>query len=138
MNKTMIFAGIVIFIIVSWLTSFVNELNDDVDVSYGFDEKAVITGDKSSHIVNIDGKEVLELNKLSMKEKKDTWNSSILKNDMLALFPDFLEMQNFIDNHIEDDGVFKTELLEHLNDVEEEYIGGSISEERARESLLKF
>ncbi|SFV58585.1 hypothetical protein MNB_SV-14-1060 [hydrothermal vent metagenome] len=138
MNKTMIFAGVVIFLIVSWLTGFVNELNDEVDVSYGFNEKAIVTGDNSNYIVDVNGKEVLQLDKLSMQEKKNLWNSSLLKKDMLELFPNFLEMQNFIDNHIEDDGLFKKELLEHLKSVEEEYIGGIISEEQAKARLLEF
>jgi len=136
MNKTMIFAGVVIFLIVSWLTGFVNELNDEVDVSYGFNEKAIITGDKSNSIIYVNGKEVLQLDKLPMKEKKNLWNSSVLKKDMLVLFPDFAKMQYFIKNHIKDDGLFKKELIEHLNDIEEEYIGGSISEEQAK-ALLK-
>jgi len=138
MNRTMIFAGVVIFIIVSWLTGFVNELHDDVDVSYGFHEKAVLTGDKSNYRVDVNGREVLQLQTLSMQEKKNLWNHSTLKNDMLALFPDFSEIDYFINNQVEDDGLFKQELLDHINHVEEEYIGGSISEEQAKASLLKF
>ncbi len=138
MNGTMIVAGVVIFIIVSWLTGFINKLNDDVDVSYGFHEKALITGDKSNYTVDVNGREVLQLHTLSMQEKKDLWNASTLNKDMLALFPDFSEIEYFINNQIEDDGAFKQKLLEHVKHVEEEYIGGSISEEQAKVSLLKF
>ena len=138
MNKTMIFAGVVIFIIVSWLTGFVNELHDDVDVSYGFHEKAVLTGDTSNYRVDVNGKKVLQLDTLSMQEKKNLWNASTLKEDMLVLFPDFSEIKYFINNQIEDDGLFKQELLEHVQHVEEDYIGGNISEERAKASLSKF
>ena len=137
MNGTMIFAGVVIFVIVSWLTGFINELNDDVDVRHGFHEKAVITGDKSNYRVDENGKEILQLQTFSMQEKKDLWNNSVLKADMLALFPDFSEMEYFINNQIEDDGLFKQELLEHVKHVEDEYIGGALSEERAKASLSK-
>jgi len=138
MNGTMIFAGVVIFIVVSWLTGFVNELHDDVDVSYGFHEKAILTGDKSNYTVDVNGRDVLQLDTLSMQEKKNLWNRSTLKEDMLVLFPDFSEMHYFINNQVEDDGHFKQELLEHLNGVEEEYIGGTLSEEQAKRALSKF
>jgi len=138
MNGTMIFAGVIIFIIVSWLTGFVNDLNDDVDVSYGFHEKAVLTGDKSNYRVDVNGREVLQLQTLSMQEKKNLWNSSPLKAEMLARFPDFSEIHYFINNQVADDGLFKQELLNYIDGVQEEYIGGTISDEQARIRLSKF
>jgi len=140
MNGTIVFTGIVIFVIISWLTGFVNTLNEDVDVNYGFQEKALVTGDKSNTVVNSKGDEVLLLSKLSLQEKKKLWESSIFKNDMLALFPQFSEMRYFIKNHIEDDDNdgFKQEILEHINDVELEYIGGSLTGQSAKASLSKF
>jgi hypothetical protein len=138
MNGTMVFAGVIIFIIVSWLTSFVNELNDDVDVSYGFHEKAVLTGEKSNYTVDINGKEVLELNTLSMQEKKNLWNSSILKADMLEEFPNFSEIHYIVDNQLKDEGLFKKKLLNHINAVQEAYIGGTLSDEQAKLKLSNF
>ena len=44
----------------------------------------------------------------------------------------------FINNQFENDALFKQELLEHLKHIEEEYIGGSMSESRAKESLSQF
>jgi hypothetical protein len=136
MNRTMVFAGIVIFVIVSWLVGFINTL--DVDVNYGFQEKAIIIGDNSNYMVNTQGNEVLQLHKLSYKEKRELWNNSLLKEDMLTLFPRFSEMKYFIENHIEDDGTFKESLLEHLNRVELQYIGGSLTGQSAKATLSKF
>jgi hypothetical protein len=138
MNGTLIFAGVVIFIIVSWLTGFINKINDDVDVSYGFHEKAVVTGDKSHYRVDMNGREVLQLHVLSMEEKKKVWNSSILKKDMLALFPNFSEMHDFVMNQVEDDGLFKKELLEYIDSIEEAYIGGTMSDEQVKLKLSNF
>ena len=139
MNKTMIVAGVVIFTIVSWLTTFVNEIHEDVDVSYGFHEKELIAGEESNYIVDVNGKKVLQLQTLSMQEKKSLWNKSTLKNEILELFPDFTEIKYLINNQIEDDdGLFKQELLNHIDSVQEEYIGGSLSEEQVKERLLKF
>ena len=138
MNGTMVFAGVVIFIIVSWLTGFVNELNEDVDVSYGFHEKALVTGDKSHYTVDTNGREVLQLHTLSMQEKKNLWNNSLLKEDMLTLFPNFSEIEYFVNNQVEDDGLFKEKLLNHIRAVQEAYIGGSLSDEQAKLKLSHF
>lgn len=138
MNGTMVVAGVVIFIIVSWLTGFVNELNEDVDVSYGFHEKALVTGDKSHYTVDTNGREVLQLHTLSMQEKKNLWNHSLLKEDMLALFPNFSEIEYFVNNQVEDDGLFKEKLLTHIGAVQEAYIGGRLSDEQAKSMLSHF
>ena len=138
MNGTMVVAGVVIFIIVSWLMGFVNELNEDVDVSYGFHEKALVTGDKSHYTVDTNGREVLQLHTLSMQEKKNLWNHSLLKEDMLALFPNFSEIEYFVNNQVEDDGLFKEKLLTHIGAVQEAYIGGRLSDEQAKSMLSHF
>jgi hypothetical protein len=138
MNGTMVFAGVIIFIIVSWLTSFVNELNDDVDVSYGFHEKALLTGDNSNYTVDMNGKKVLQLDTLSMQEKRNLWNSSILKEDMLAEFPNFSEIHYIVNNQVKDEGLFKKKLLNHINAVQEAYIGGTLSDEQAKLKLSNF
>ena len=138
MNGTVIFSAIVIFVIVSWLIGFVNTLHDEVDVSHGFNEKSMIIEGKSNYSVNSQGNEVLQLYTLSDKEKKKLWNGSPLKKDMLKLFPRFSEIKYFIEEHIEDDGNFKEDLLGHVNSVELEYIGGSLTGQSAKASLSNF
>ena len=138
MYKRIIFVGVVAFAIVSFVTIIVNELTSEVDVSYGFHEKEFITGDNSNAIVDVNGKEILQLQAISMEEKKKIWNNSTLKDDILALFPNFSEINYCINNQIEDDGLFKEELLNHIDSIREKYIGGSLSVGQAKASLLKF
>ena len=135
MNKTVIFFGIIIFIIISWLVGFVNELHDDVDVNYGFNEKTMIEGDMKNYKLDSNGNEILELSTLSLEDKKRLWNNSPLKEEMINLFPDFSEMKYFIENRIDDDGVFKRKLLTHTQSVQEKYIGGGMSGESAKNML---
>ena len=59
MNGSMIFGLAVIGLIVYWLIGFVHDLDEDVDVSYGYNEKRLVS----------DG-EVLEMSSLSESEKK--------------------------------------------------------------------
>lgn len=128
MNKTVIVFGIIIFVIIFWLIGFVNTLHDDVDVSHGFNEKAIATGDVS----------YITSNKLSLKEKKSLWNKSNLKQEMLRFFPHFIQMKNFVDENMEDDDILKKELIFNIESVESEYIGGSFTIEKARTALSDF
>jgi len=138
MNKTIIVAGIIIFGIVSWLTGFVNTLHEDVDVNYGFQEKVLVDGNSRNTVINSNGDEVLVLTQLSLQEQKKIWNSSILKDDMLELFPRFSDMRYFVENHIEDEGDFKEVLLSHIDMVASKYIGGSLSGQGAKVALSQF
>ena len=129
MNKNMIFAGIIIALIVYWLIGFVNSLEDEVNVSHGFEEKALITNNSN---------DMLLLSTLSVKEKKRLWNDSNLKTEMIALFPHFIEMKTFVEEYVEDDGRFKQQILSNIEDVEFEYVGGGLSGEKAKAKLLDF
>jgi len=135
---TVIFVGLILVAIISFLINSVNSLHDDVDVNYGFNEKTMIAGDSGEYTVDSQGNEVLKLHSLSFKEQKNMWNNSMLKEDMVSLFPNFSEIKYFIDEHIEDDGKFKQELLKHVERVELEYIGGNVKEQSAKATLSQF
>ena len=57
---------------------------------------------------------------------------------MLALFPHFMQMKTFVENSFTDDGAFKEELLRKIEDIEFEYVGGGLSEEKAKLALSSF
>ena len=138
MNRTVILGGIMISLIVFWLIGFVNTLHDEVDVSHKLSEKRVVSEEQSYMTVDIHGNEVLSLCKLSLKGKKNLWNSSSTKVEMLELFPHFIEMKTFVEERIADDGNFKELFLSHIEDIELEYIGGSLSGAKAKASLSDF
>ena len=138
MKQTVVFFGVVIFLIVFWLIGFVNNLQDEVDVGHGFEEKTTVESSSKNYIVNSSGNEVLLLNKLSLAEQKKLWNKSPLKEDMLELFPEFSEMKYFVNEHIEDDGFFKKELLKYINRVEVRYISGTLTGIKAKSMLSNF
>lgn len=125
MNKTLVIVGVIVVSIVYWLTGFINGLNDEVDVSYGFHEKELITGEK---VIN---------STLSIEENRKIWNSSPLKKEMLALFPKFQEMKEFVNNNIEDD-TFKNKLITNIDNVQEQYIGGKLTPNSAKAYLSKL
>ena len=127
MNGSMIFGLAVIGLIVYWLIGFVHNLDEDVDVSYGYNEKRLVS----------DG-EVLEMSSLSESEKKVRWNASSAKQEMIALFPNFSEMRYLVEDKLEDSGKFKKELLSHIDTVQQEFMAGKISLSEAKEKLGNY
>lgn len=127
MNGSMIFGLAVIGLIVYWLIGFVHNLDEDVDVSYGYNEKRLVS----------DG-EVLEMSSLSESEKKVRWNASSAKQEMIALFPNFSEMRYLVEDKLEDSGKFKKELLSHIDTVQQEFMAGKISSSEAKEKLGNY
>ena len=138
MSKSVMIFGFIVFLIISWLIGFVDELHDDVDVNYGFNEKKLVEGDMRNYKLDSVGNNVLELSSLSLVEKKKLWKDSPLQDEMIALFPNFSDIKYFIENRIEDDGSFKEELLKHVESVQEEYIGGGMTGNRAKAILSNF
>ena len=138
MNRTVLLGGIMIFLIVYWLIGFVNDLNRDFDVPKEVNNKTLVTQSQSHMSFNSNGNEVLLLNKLSVEEKKNLWNNSDLKVEMLEFFPHFIEMKDFVEEHIEDDGTFKTSLVSLIENIEFQYIGASLSAEKAKSELSNF
>jgi hypothetical protein len=133
MNGTMIVSAIIIFFIISGLVSFVNDLQEDVN------QKSSYTKEETTHyIIDAAGESVLVLTGLSSSEKKVSWNASTVKEEMLALFPNFIEMKSLIDEKVEEEGSFKKMLLDNLSNVEESYIGGEINGQSAKASLSNF
>jgi len=138
MKKTIVVAATLITLFYLWFTDTINHVIDDTDVSYGFKEKALVSDSSIPISFDSDGNEVIVLNDISLEEKKRLWNNSDLKKEMLALFPKFIRMKNFIEVHVESDNSFKELLIKHISSVEHKFIVASMSAEEARRELSKF
>jgi len=135
MNGTVIFGGIILFFIISGLITFVNDLHDEVDVSYGSTRSENNTKYKS---INMYGEITLVLTDVDKLKKREVWKNSFLNREMLELFPNFTDMKTLVENRLVDDGLFKEELLQKIVDTEDRYIGGLETGQSARTSLSKF
>jgi len=138
MKQTVIFFAIIIALFLYWFMGTITNIIDDTDVSYGVNEKALATGEKATTSFDANGNEVIVLHGVSMSEKKRLWNNSDLKVEMLKLFPKFVAIKDFIEEHVEDDGDFKMLLLEHVENVESQYIGAALSAKKAKKELSNF
>ncbi len=127
MNSSMVFALLVIGSIVYWLIGFVQDLDDDVDVKYGYNEKRLVAGEES-----------LDMTTLSLNEKRQRWKNSNAKKEMLALCPNFIEMRYLVEDRIEDNSAFKKDLLKYIDSVQREFMSGKISADGAKAKLLNY
>jgi len=140
MNGTLIFGGIALFFIISALITFVNDLHDDVDTTYGSTPQEYGTSHGQSRYsgTNMFGEETLVLTTLSESKKKSVWNKSFLKKEVEEQFPNFSEMRETVDERLVDSGAFKQRLLEKIGKLEEGFITGSVTAESAQASLSSF
>ena len=127
MNSSMIFGLVIIGAIVYWLIGFVHGLDEEVDVSYGYNEKRLVGGE-----------ELLMNGSLSLNEKKKLWANSTLKQEMIGLFPNFSEMNYLVEDKVGETGQFKKELLNHIDKIQKEFMSGKISASLAKEKLGNY
>jgi len=137
MNGTVIFGIIALFFILSGLTNFVNDLHDEVDHPSSYNKSKQLNNE-DYYDTNVVGEETIQLSGLSVAQKRELWNSSSLKSEMMSFFPDFSLMHEFVEERIIDDSNFKKKLLDKINSTEEEYIGGTLTGQRAKVALSSY
>jgi len=136
MNGTMIFGGIILFFILSGLMNFVNDLHDDVDSKSNYSSQE--TNAENYYDINVVGEQTIVLSGLSKSKKREVWNRSTLKTEMMDFFPNFSLMSEFVEERMIDDSDFKKKLLEKIESTEEKYISGVVTGERAKVALSSY
>ena len=136
MNGTMIFGGIILFFILSGLVNFVNDLHDDVDSKSNYSSQE--TNAENYYDINVVGEQTIVLSGLSKSKKREVWNRSTLKTEMMDFFPNFSLMSEFVEERMIDDSDFKKKLLEKIESTEEKYISGVVTGERAKVALSSY
>jgi len=136
MNGTMIFGGIILFFILSGLMNFVNDLHDDVDSKSNYSSQE--TNAENYYDINVVGEQTIVLSGLSKSKKREVWNKSTLKTEMMDFFPNFSLMSEFVEERMIDDSDFKKKLLEKIDSTEEKYISGVVTGERAKAALSSY
>jgi hypothetical protein len=80
------------------------------------------------------GDMVLDFTGASISKAKKIWSESPIKDDILDYFPNFEIMREMIGEELVDSN-FRRYLLQKFDEVETDYLGGSIDSEKAREKL---
>ena len=128
MKSRVILIAIVITVFISWFTGLINNLSDNLESTPTDKSEFEVSEEEGS----------LSLTSLAEVEKKALWNKSNLKQTMLAYSPSFLNMKYLVEDQIEDTGRFKNKLLKHIEDVEREFVSGTISSDLAKEKLANY
>ena len=136
MNGTMIFGGIILFFILSGLMNFVNDLHDDVDSKSNYSSQE--SNAEKYYDINVVCEQTIVLSGLSKSKKREVWNKSTLKTEMMDFFPNFSLMSEFVEERMIDDSDFKKKLLEKIDSTEEKYISGVVTGERAKAALSSY
>ena len=135
MNGTVIFVGIALFFIISGLINFVGDLEYKENSNSVFSSKEVNINEKEYYGTNVVGEQTIILNGLSTYKKREIWNKSPLKSEMMNFFPNFSLMSEFVEDRVVDDSDFKKKLLEKIKTTGEKYIGGAFTAEKAKAAL---
>jgi len=137
MNRAIIVLSIVVLLMILGFTHYANYLENELTASYK-QTKIEKSKSESYYDINFVGEKTLLLNELSEDEKKEVWNASTLKDEMVDFFPNFIKMSRFVNNRVIDNGLFKKKLLTKIKNTEEQFIVGAITGQSAKETLSTF
>ncbi|MBU1667602.1 hypothetical protein KKC13_04230 [bacterium] len=137
MNRAIILLSIVVLLMISGFMNYANYLQTEFTASLKCNtiEKSK---SESYYDINLVGEKTLLLSELAEDEKKEIWNASSLKYEMIDFFPNFIKMSTFVNDRVIDNGLFKEKLLANIKNTEEQFIGGKITGQSAKETLSTF
>jgi len=83
---------------------------------------------------DITGTSILDLSGVPLNKAKQIWRDSPTRNRIVSLFPNFNLMKDMIKLRVAP-SEFRDYLLQKVNDIEEQYLAGSIDEFHAKKAL---
>ncbi len=116
-----------------FVTSFVGEIQEADDKYQNQEYQQKHKYDQYQSVDSI-GQEILELTQVDAPTQMAAWKESRLKQDFLALFPDFDAMKKFVKERTRGDAL-QSKLFKVLDDVEGEYFSGKMNAEQAKRML---
>jgi len=130
--------GLLIFVAVGigflyFITNFIGEIQEEDD-RYQNQEYQEKHKYDQYHTVDSIGREILDLTGADDITQMAAWKESRLKQEFLALFPDFDEMKKFAKERIRGK-VLETKLFHKINEVEGSYFSGTMNGEQAKREL---
>jgi len=133
MDKSlMIFIGIGLGFLY-FVTTFVGDIQaeDEAYQNNGYQEEQKYN---KYNAVDSIGQDILDVTGASANMQLDAWNHSVLKEEFLALFPDFTEMKDFTDGRLRGK-VLKSKLKSKITSIEDKFFTGGITAEDAKREL---
>ena len=86
---------------------------------------------------DVTGSEILDLSGVSIEQAKEIWRKSPTKNQILQLFPNFKLMKDMIKLKLAP-SEFRDYLLQEVDNVESDYLAGTLSSFEAKKRLSEL
>jgi len=83
------------------------------------------------------GDRVLDLNGIGLEKARKVWVQSPVRQELIESFPQFETMRDLIHQQIKG-GAFRDRLLKVLDEVESDYLSGTIDSVEAKKRLSSF
>lgn len=80
------------------------------------------------------GRQILDVTGSTPDIQIQAWNSSPLKKELLALFPDFSRMKTYVEERVRGEAL-KVKLLNAVNEAEGKYFSGTMDAEEVKRTL---
>ena len=116
-----------------FITSFVGEIQEEDDKYQNLEYQQKHKYDQY-HGVDSIGQEILDLTGADAATQTAAWKESRLKQEFLALFPDFDAMKKFAKERTRGEAL-QAKLFKMLDDVEGKYFSGTVNAEQAKRAL---
>ena len=133
--------GLIIFIAIGAILSyilvgFIGDLQDEDDKLIT-QEKLIAKEDMTFHQKDVIGQTILVFSNDSCEKKIGVWKRSPLHQEFMDFFPNFSEMKAFVNDRIVD-ADFQQRLTKKVDEIEDAFFSGEITQEQAKEKLDIF
>ena len=116
-----------------FITSFVGDIQEEDDKYQNIEYQKKHMYDEYQSVDSI-GREILDLTGTDTATQMAAWKKSGLKEEFLALFPNFGEMKKFVKERTRGDAL-QAELFKTIDEVEGKYFSGTMNAEQAKRAL---
>ena len=116
-----------------FITSFVGDIQEEDDKYQNIEYQKKHMYDEYQSVDSI-GREILDLTGTDTATQMAAWKKSGLKEEFLALFPNFGEMKKFVKERTRGDAL-QAELFKTIDEVEGKYFSGTMNAEQAKRRL---
>lgn len=90
------------------------------------------------YYIDVVDNEILNLKQVPPELQMEVWKASTIQHEVLSHFPNMHAMNEVYNDRIEDDGLFKAELLEKIQTLQDAYIAGELNEEQFKKAFLSL
>ncbi len=116
-----------------FVTNFVGGIQAEDDVYANNEYKQEHKYDAYKKVDSV-GQDILDVTGANVSIQLGAWNTSLLKDEFLDLFPDFSEMKHFIKDRLRGK-ILQDKLNKKVTEIEDKFFSGGITAEDAKREL---